>query len=74
MTARAAAIAVLHVASYAGLVDENRALRVQLALARTPLITRFGCIRTILLGSMLGRFFSGSLISLPQGVLYQTLR
>jgi hypothetical protein len=44
LTARAAAIAARHVGRCAGLVDEDQAFRVQLALARTPLITRLGNI------------------------------
>src|SRR6266568_2653253 len=60
LTARAAAIAARHVGRCAGLVDENQALRVQLALARTPIITRLGHIWPVLLGSSLRLFLSGS--------------
>ena len=45
----------------AGLVDENQAFWVQLALARTPLIPRLGHIWPILLGSSLRFFLSESL-------------
>ena len=64
LAARAAAIAARHVGRCAGLVDENQAFRVQLALAGTPLVTRLGHIWPVLFRGSLRLFLSGSLRNL----------
>jgi len=50
---RTAAIAARHVGCRTGFIDEHQAFRVQVGLARTPLITSLGDIRPILLRSAL---------------------
>jgi hypothetical protein len=49
LTARTAAIAARHISGCAGFVDEDQAFRVQVGLARAPLIASLGDIRSILL-------------------------
>ena len=61
LPARAAAVAARHVGRRTCFVDEHQALRVQAALARTPLIAGLSHIRRILLGRSLRLFLSGSL-------------
>ena len=53
LAAWASAISTRHVGRRAGLVDEDQALRVQLALACAPFFACRGDIRPILLGSSL---------------------
>jgi hypothetical protein len=60
LPARTTAIAARHVGCRTGFIDEDQAVRIQVGLARTPLIACLGDIRPILLGGALRLFLSGS--------------
>jgi hypothetical protein len=64
LTTRTAAIAARHIGRGARFVDEEKAFRVQVRLARAPLIACLGNVRSILLGGSLRLFLSGSLRNL----------
>ena len=53
-----------HVGRRTGFIDEDQTFRVQITLARTPLVASLGDIRPILLRSSLRLFLSGSLRNL----------